>query len=153
MTTQPDSNAIIRPARDADTPAIAALIEPFVQAGKLLPRSNAEIGDLVATSFVAELQGRIAGFAALEVYSPKLAEIRSLAVIDEQQRQGLGRALIAACVELARNRNVLEVMVITSSDDFFRGCGFDFTLPGEKKALFIQPGASPRELFQGSLPS
>jgi amino-acid N-acetyltransferase len=29
-------------------------------------------------------------------------------------------------------------MVVTSSDDFFVSCGFDFTLPGEKKALFIQ---------------
>jgi amino-acid N-acetyltransferase len=29
-------------------------------------------------------------------------------------------------------------MAITSTDEFFRACGFDFTLPGEKKALFIQ---------------
>jgi hypothetical protein len=28
-------------------------------------------------------------------------------------------------------------MAITSSDEFFRSCGFDFTLPGEKKALFM----------------
>jgi hypothetical protein len=28
-------------------------------------------------------------------------------------------------------------MAITSKEDFFRQCGFDFTLPGEKKALFI----------------
>jgi hypothetical protein len=33
---------------------------------------------------------------------------------------------------------VLEVMAITSSDGFFISCGFDFTLPGEKKALFYQ---------------
>ena len=42
------------------------------------------------------------------------------------------------CVELARSRNVLEVMAITSADGFFQSCGFDFTLPGEKKALFMQ---------------
>jgi hypothetical protein len=29
-------------------------------------------------------------------------------------------------------------MAITSADDFFHRCGFDFTLPGEKKALFLQ---------------
>ena len=41
-------------------------------------------------------------------------------------------------VELAREKNILEVMAITSSDGFFKSCGFDFTLPGEKKALFFQ---------------
>jgi len=30
------------------------------------------------------------------------------------------------------------VMAITSSDSFFQSCGFDYTLPGEKRALFIQ---------------
>ena len=29
-------------------------------------------------------------------------------------------------------------MAIASSEEFFRNSGFDFTLPGEKKALFIQ---------------
>jgi amino-acid N-acetyltransferase len=28
-------------------------------------------------------------------------------------------------------------MAITSEDLFFQACGFDFTLPGEKKALFF----------------
>ena len=52
--------------------------------------------------------------------------------------RGIGRGLVSRCVQLAVSRNVLEVMAITSSDGFFKACGFDFTLPGEKKALFIQ---------------
>ena len=67
----------------------------------------------------------------------KLAEIRSLAVVPEFQGKGVGRLLVEECVERARKRDVLEVMAITSSEVFFRSCGFDFTLPGEKKALFI----------------
>jgi hypothetical protein len=55
---------------------------------------------------------------------------------------GLGSQLVKACVDLAVSRNILEVMVVTSSEAFFRDCGFDFTLPGEKKALFIQPASS-----------
>ena len=121
---------------------IVDLIAPFVASGKLLQRTTREIRQLTATGFVAEAGKRIVGFAALEVYSAKLAEIRSLAVTEEQQSQGLGSQLVAACVELAGKLNVLEVMVITSSEEFFRACGFDFTLPGEKKALFIQPPAS-----------
>jgi len=30
------------------------------------------------------------------------------------------------------------VIAITSSEEFFQRCGFDFTLPGEKKAVFLQ---------------
>jgi amino-acid N-acetyltransferase len=139
MTAPSSSEAIVRPARASDAEAIAALIDAFVRAGTLLPRTSIEIRDMIPTGFVAEFQGAIVGFTALEIYSPKLAEIRSLAVTGEQQRLGLGSRLVGACVELAGRRKILEVMVITSSEEFFRGCGFDFTLPGEKKALFIQP--------------
>ena len=102
-----------------------------------------ELDVLVETGFVAvEMVGeneKIVGFASLEIYSRKLAEIRSLVVADHRQGIGVGKKLVSACVERARQRNILEVMVVTSSDVFFQNCGFDFTLPGEKKALFIQP--------------
>jgi N-acetylglutamate synthase-like GNAT family acetyltransferase len=81
---------------------------------------------------------RDSDLAALEVYSRKLAEIRSLAVSPTLQGKGVGKLLVEACIQLAREKNVLEVMAITSSDGFFISCGFDFTLPGEKKALFYQ---------------
>ena len=78
------------------------------------------------------------GFVVLEIYSAKLAEIRSLVVAADWQGQGLGKRLVAACVDRARERGVFEVMAVTSSEDFFRSCGFDYTLPGEKKAFFLQ---------------
>ena len=141
MSDPADSAAaepIVRPARKEDVPAVHAFIRPYVAAGRLLERTIEELDVLVADGFVAEHQGRIVGFAALEIYSKKLAELRSLAVADGYRGAGLGRKLVAACVERAREKNVLEVMAITSSEEFFRSCGFDFTLPGEKKALFLQ---------------
>jgi amino-acid N-acetyltransferase len=72
------------------------------------------------------------------VYSKKLAEVRSLAVAEELRGKGVGKKLVDSCVNLAHELNVLEVMAITANEDFFRSCGFDFTLPGQKKALFIQ---------------
>jgi amino-acid N-acetyltransferase len=137
--TSPQPDPAIRPAKPDDVPKIAALIAPFVEGGKLLPRTVEEVRDLVPTGFVAEHGEAIVGFAALEIYSKKLGEIRSLAVSENQQRNGLGSRLVQACIDLAGQRNILEVMVVTSSEAFFRDCGFDFTLPGEKKALFIQP--------------
>jgi amino-acid N-acetyltransferase len=128
----------IRPATIGDGPSVLAVIEPYVAHRKLLPRTLDEIEDLLANGFVAELDGEIVGFVALEIYSKKLAEIRSLCVADGFQRHGIGKELVAACVRLARERSILEVMAITSAEEFFRACGFDFTLPGEKKAFFLQ---------------
>lgn len=137
------SSIIVRPARGPDIRPLAELIAPFVEQRKLLPRTVDELALLLPNYFVAEVsssegKSHLIGCAALEVYSSKLAELRSLVVVPEYQGHGVGKLLVEACVNRAREERILEVMAITSSEDFFRSCGFDFTLPGEKKALFLQ---------------
>jgi len=141
--SDPGEQAVIRPAAPSDLEALEALIAPFVAEGRLLPRTTDELIDLLPTGFVAEFDGRIVGFATLEIYSRKFSEIRSLCVAPEFQHHGIGRRLVSACVELARERRIFEIMVISSQEHFFLGCGFDFTLPGEKKALFLQTRDEP----------
>jgi amino-acid N-acetyltransferase len=138
MATEILTDLIVRPATEADLPKLKIFIEPFVEDGKLLQRTYQELAELLDEFFVAVLREDIVGCAALEVYSPKLAEVRSLAVSPTVQGMGVGRELVNACVARARDHRILEVMAITSSEAFFIACGFDFTLPGEKKALFIQ---------------
>lgn len=130
--------ATIRPANDDDAQPLAEFIHPFVEQKKLLPRTEAELEWLVTQGFIAEADGQIVGFAALEIYSPKLAEVRSLAVSESVRGQGVGKRLVEACINRARERQILEVMAISSAEDFFRSCGFNFTLPDEKKAFFVQ---------------
>ena len=133
-----NSSFHVRRASIQDVEALQQFIDPFVAQGRLLPRTKDELEDLTENGFLAIADDRIVGFAALEVYSKKLAELRSLAVSSDFQGRGIGKALVTACVELAREKHVFEVMAITSSDEFFQRCGFDFTLPGEKKAVFLQ---------------
>jgi len=128
----------VRPATMDDIEPLDRFIQPFIQQERLLPRTHEELRELVEDGFVAVDGERIVGFAALEIYSTKLGEIRSLAVDPAYQRHGLGKALVTACLDRARERRVFEVMAITSSEEFFQKCGFHFTLPGEKKALFLQ---------------
>ena len=128
----------VRPAPRDDVVAIDQFIQPFIQHGWLLPRTHDELRELTENGFVAIADGRIVGFVALEIYSIKLAEIRSLAVDPTYQGHGVGRALVEACLNRARERRIFEVMAITSEDEFFQRCGFNFTLPNEKKALFLQ---------------
>ncbi|MCC6615872.1 MAG: GNAT family N-acetyltransferase [Anaerolineae bacterium] len=141
MATQTSTRVIIRKATEADLDAIAELITPFVEQGLLLERTYDELEEWQGNFFVADLDGKIVGCAALEVYSRKLAEVRSLAVAKEVQGMGVGRALVHACVDLAQERGILEVMAITASEEFFRSCGFDFNTPNLKKAMFFQTGS------------
>ena len=139
MATNIHTEVTVRSAAASDIPAIAALIKPFFEEGSLLERTYDEFEELLPNFFVAvDENGVLVGCAALEIYSRKLAEIRSLAVAPEVQGQGVGRKLVDACVERAREQNILEIMAITASDAFFQSCGFDYTLPSLKRAVFLQ---------------
>lgn len=138
MAENESSDITIRAAAIGDVPAIEELIAPFVQQRHLLPRTAENLQRLVPNGFVAEMESRIVGFAAIEVYSTKMAELLCLAVSELCQGKGVGRQLVEQCVQRAREHEVDELMAITSSDEFFQSCGFDYTLPREKRALFIQ---------------
>ena len=132
----------IRLATQNDIPSMRDLILQSVERGEVLPRTLQELTDLLPTFFVAEsTENRIVGTAALEVYSQKLAEIRSLCILPDAQGEGIGKALVRSCLDLARERGIFEVMAITDKESFFRSCGFDYVLPNQRRALFILPGS------------
>ena len=138
MAAQPLIGITLRTATADDVAAIADFIQPFVDAGTILPRTCRELKDNPGNFFIVEQEDEIVGCAALDIYSQKLAEVRSLCVSPTVRGMGVGRMLIDACVARAKERNILEVMAITCEDDFFKACGFDYTLTGEKRALFYQ---------------
>jgi amino-acid N-acetyltransferase len=133
-----DALFAVRPARDPDSAEIVQFLQPFADQRALLPRSAAEIVALMQNGFVAVVAEKIIGCAAVEIYSQKLAEIQCLAVDHAQQRRGVGRALVEACITRAGQLGVREVMAITASDSLFLNSGFKYGLPGQKKALFCQ---------------
>lgn len=137
------TNIQIRPTTPDDLRRIEDFIEPFVAEGRILPRTTEELRDLLEHAFLAEADGEVVGFGTLEIYSSKLGEIRSLAVQKSERGRGIGQALVEACLRRARREGVFEVMVITSEDAFFQECGFDYTLPGERRALFYQTRDKP----------
>jgi amino-acid N-acetyltransferase len=113
-------------------------LRPFVEQRKILRRTRTETTALLETGFVAEVDGEVVGFSSVEIYSKKLSEIQCLVVNDAHQGRGLGGALVKQCVELARQRGVMEVMAISSSEKFLQDLGFDYSLPNQKRALFYQ---------------
>jgi len=143
MTDSIDEHLKIRAATSDDAKRLLEFIGPFVADGRLVGRTADELDLLVATGFIAELDSQIVGFASLEIYSKKLAEIRSLSVSPIYQGLGIGKQLVERCVAMAKEHKILEVMAITSSEDFFKTCGFDFILPRERKALFLETWQDP----------
>ena len=137
--SKPKRKIVVRPGKPADAARVHDLIRPFVKKDLLLDRSVEEITALTAVSVAAECDGVVVGFAAVEIYSKKLAEIQCLAVDSGFQDCGVGKQLVAGCVEIAARNGVLELMAISSSAEFLQTCGFDYSLPGQKRALFINP--------------
>jgi amino-acid N-acetyltransferase len=134
----PAAACVYRIGTLADVPRVIQLLRPFVTQRKLLKRTRAEMDALVPSGYLAEINGRLIGFAAVEIYSRKLAEIQCLAVDAQCQGRGIGSELVRRCVELARQRGVMEVMAISSSESFLQHLGFAYSLPDQKRALFCQ---------------
>lgn len=134
----PLRDVAIRPACLGDAARVAQFLAPFVARGELLPRTEEELLTLLRHGFVAEAQRRIVGFTALEVYSEKLAEVQCVSVEEAYRGQGIGRRLVALCVDRARELHIAETMAITARDEVLRSCGFDDCLPGAKIALFVR---------------
>ena len=131
-------NCVIRKATDEDLPQIQAILRPLVEQKVVLHRTRAEIQALFQSGFVAVRDSTIVGICAVEIYSKKLAEIQCLAVLPDCRGLGLGTELAKHCVELARDLGVMEVMAISASESFLQAAGFDYSLPGQKRALFYQ---------------
>jgi amino-acid N-acetyltransferase len=128
----------IRASTWDDAPGIIELLEPFVLQRKLLRRTEQEIAELTRHGYMAEADGLVVGFAAVEVYSRKMAELQCLAVRDGYHHRGIGRELVRLVIDRARKLGVLEVLAISSSDAFLLHCGFDYSMPDQKRALFYQ---------------
>jgi amino-acid N-acetyltransferase len=88
-----------------------------------------------ASFFVAFWGGRLVGCCALQIYSKRLAEVRSLAVHPDFQDRGVASKLVTCCIERAAERGVMELFAVTSQTSFFERLGFA-TFRREKTAMF-----------------
>lgn len=129
---------MVRTAKIADIPFIKKLIDEAAKSHKVLPRSETELRKVIRSFFVWEENNKIVGCCSLEVYSKKLAEIRSLVVDLHYRKNGIGKQLVAACMEKAKELQIYEVLTITEKDAFFEKMGFSKCLGGQW-ALFMRP--------------
>jgi amino-acid N-acetyltransferase len=108
-----------------DVEPIYAIIQPYADAGTLLPRPLAELNENIRDFVVAEENGRVIGCGALHLYGTHLAEIRSIAVAPEAKGHGAGRALVDALMDEAARQSVTCVCLFTRTPRFFAHLGFE----------------------------
>ncbi len=137
--TNIDSQLEIRQVSHEHGNQVAEFLQPFMDQNFLLKREYEEILILMEHGFAAFDGEKIVGFAAVEVYSRKLAELQCLAVSPDYRRMGIAKSLVTRCCEVATKAGVKELLAISASDELFIACGFDYSLPNQKRALFFHP--------------
>ncbi|MBW1859868.1 MAG: N-acetyltransferase [Deltaproteobacteria bacterium] len=101
---------MIRKATVRDVEAIHRLLKQHAERGELLPRALSDLYD--------------AGACALHVCWEDLAEIRSLAVSEPHQGEGVGSTLVKAALAEAEVLGIKRVFTLTYQPDFFSKHGF-----------------------------
>jgi amino-acid N-acetyltransferase len=115
----------IRPARVGDVPAVQDLIRTFADRKLMIRRSLGELYESIREFLVAtDDDGTVIGCAALHVFWDDLAELKCLAVSESIHGRGVGRRLVEACWDAARELEIKTVFTLTYVAEFFERCGY-----------------------------
>ena len=116
---------MVRKAKIKDVPTIRGLILKYSEAGEMLPKALMEIYEELRDFYVyVDEDDQALGCCALHLFWEDLAEIRSLAVKEPSMGQGIGAALIGACLDEARKLGIAKVFTLTGKPVFFEKQGF-----------------------------
>jgi amino-acid N-acetyltransferase len=117
---------MIRKATVRDVKAIHRLLKEHADRGELLPRALSDLYDDVRdfNVFEEKSDGPVVGACSLHVCWEDLAEIRSLAVSEQYQGEGIGSTLVTAALAEAQDLGIRRVFTLTYRPDFFKKHGF-----------------------------
>jgi amino-acid N-acetyltransferase len=118
---------MVRKAKIKDVKSIHKILTHYANKALVLPRSLSEIYDHLRDFYVIEsheAQGSILAVGALNISWEDLGEIRSLAVCEDSQKNGLGSSIVEACLKEANELGLKQVFALTMIKEFFARFGF-----------------------------
>ena len=116
---------IVRPAKTSDVPAIRELIDLYSGQRRLLSKATVTLYEDIQEFFVAETGGKVMGCGALHVLWEDLAEVRTVAVLEQFKGQGAGHRILEMIMERARVLGLSRLFCLTFEVDFFSRHGFE----------------------------
>jgi amino-acid N-acetyltransferase len=114
----------VEKAKISDVPQIHQLINHFAEKDEMLPRPLSELYEDIRDCFVVRQGEQVVGCISLHVFWSDLAEIRSLAVAEGSQEQGIGAKLVEACLGEAEELGITTIFCLTYKPAFFEHFGF-----------------------------
>lgn len=108
----------------ADILKMQDIVKEEVQSGKILLRTEDEMATTIRSYTVVEVDGKMAGFTATHIHSPRLAEVRSLVVSKDFRGLKLGKQLVESCIKEAKKYGIKQLLSLTYEQGFFESCGF-----------------------------
>lgn len=113
-------------AKLSDIPAMQALIVFDVKEGIILERNDDEVATSIRSYILAKDKDKLVGYAALHIYSKRIAEIRSLIVNEAYRGQKIGQKIVKFALREAKSLAVEEdILVLTYLPNFFEKLGFE----------------------------
>lgn len=108
-----------------DIPAMQAMVNQEVKDGIILERNEDEVATNIRSYVLAKVEDKIVGYAALHIHSARVAEIRSLIVLEGHRGENIGKKMVLFAIEEAKTLGVgEEVLVLTYLPQFFLKLGF-----------------------------
>ena len=115
---------MVRRAKIVDVPAMVKLINSYAQKGIMLGRPMIEMYESIRTFFVVERDDKIVACGSLSVIWSDIGEIRTVAVEDRYKGLGLGRQLVEALINDAKDLELPRLFCLTYQPGFFKKLGF-----------------------------
>lgn len=121
-----------------DVPGVLTLMQPFVEKGILLARTEQQLNEQFADYIVYELDGAVRACSALHSYNDGQMEIAAVAVDETCAHIGIGPKMISYLIEKAKKLKAKSIFILTTQTaDWFEQLGFipsDIsTLPSKRK--------------------
>lgn len=131
----------VRQMEQTDIPSVLAIMKPFVESGKLLPRTEMQLAEGLEDYIVYELDGGIHACAALHFYEDGQAEIAAVAVDENYAHMGIGPKLIDTLIGQAGEGGAESIFIMTTQTaDWFEKLGFEEdtldSIPEERRKLW-----------------
>ena len=115
---------VIRKPKLSEVESIKRLLDSAAENGAVLRRPLMELYENVRDFYVYADEQGMGGCCALHIDTPELAEIRSLVVRPDLRSTGIGAMLLDACLNEARELDILQVYCLTRAAEFFSKNGF-----------------------------